>query len=82
LAQARSFGTEEVGLDGAFGRVLAEPIRADRDYPPFPRATMDGYALRYQMIWSAVSAGFGSSKPLFAGSRPVGRSEAANVTRS
>jgi molybdopterin molybdotransferase len=47
LAQARSFGTEEIDLDGAFGRVLAEPIRADRDYPPFPRATMDGYALRY-----------------------------------
>ena len=28
------------------GRVLAEPIRADRDHPPFDRATMDGYAVR------------------------------------
>ena len=25
---------------------LAEEIRADRDYPPFPRAMMDGYAVR------------------------------------
>ena len=30
----------------ASGRVLAEPIRADRDFPPFPRATRDGYAVR------------------------------------
>ena len=28
------------------GRVLAENIRADRNYPPFNRATRDGYALR------------------------------------
>ena len=28
------------------GRVLAEPILADRDFPPFPRATRDGYAVR------------------------------------
>lgn len=47
VAQARSFGREEVPLDRAFGRVLSETVRADRDYPPFPRATMDGYALRY-----------------------------------
>ncbi|MFH1921602.1 MAG: hypothetical protein ABIP48_17190 [Planctomycetota bacterium] len=25
---------------------LAEPILADRDYPPFPRAMMDGYVVR------------------------------------
>ena len=28
------------------GRVLAEDIVADRDFPPFPRATRDGYAVR------------------------------------
>jgi molybdopterin molybdotransferase len=46
LAQARSYGHEELPLGEAFGRVLAESVFADRDYPPFPRATMDGYALR------------------------------------
>ena len=28
------------------GAVLAAPILADRDHPPFDRATMDGYAIR------------------------------------
>ena len=47
LSQARSFGREELPLEQAFGRVLSDTIQADRDYPPFQRATMDGYALRY-----------------------------------
>jgi len=39
-------GRELVSLLEAAGRVLAEPIVADRDFPPFPRATRDGYAVR------------------------------------
>ncbi|MGH9517281.1 MAG: molybdopterin molybdotransferase MoeA [Terriglobales bacterium] len=39
-------GRELLGILDAQGRVLAEPIHADRDFPPFPRATRDGYALR------------------------------------
>jgi molybdopterin molybdotransferase len=38
--------TETVDLLSAAGRVLAEPITADRDIPPFPRSTRDGYAVR------------------------------------
>ncbi len=38
--------TETVGLLQAADRVLAEPIAADRDIPPFPRSTRDGYAVR------------------------------------
>jgi len=37
--------TETVPLLHASGRVLAEPITADRDIPPFPRSTRDGYAV-------------------------------------
>jgi len=37
---------ETVELLKAAGRVLAEPVVADRDFPPFRRATRDGYALR------------------------------------
>jgi molybdopterin molybdotransferase len=37
---------ESVELLQAAGRVLAEPVVADRDFPPFPRATRDGYAVR------------------------------------
>lgn len=38
--------TENVTVSDAFGRVLAADVLADRDYPPFPRATRDGYAVR------------------------------------
>jgi len=37
---------EHVPLDRSLGRVLAKPIHADRDQPPFPRSTRDGYAVR------------------------------------
>ncbi len=38
---------ETVALDRhALGRVLAEPIRAVRDQPPFDASAMDGYAIR------------------------------------
>jgi molybdopterin molybdotransferase len=42
----RPRGRELLSLIDAAGRVLAEPIHADRDIPPFRRATRDGYALR------------------------------------
>jgi molybdopterin molybdotransferase len=37
---------ETVDLLHSAGRILAEPITADRDIPPFPRSTRDGYAVR------------------------------------
>jgi len=37
---------ERVMLDLAAGRVLAEPLWADRDQPPFARSTRDGFACR------------------------------------
>jgi len=39
-------GTESIDLTCAHARVLAETISADRDLPPFPRATRDGFAVR------------------------------------
>ncbi|MCZ6601777.1 MAG: molybdopterin molybdotransferase MoeA [Planctomycetota bacterium] len=38
--------TDEVSLYQAPGAVLAEEIRSDRDYPPFTRSAMDGFAVR------------------------------------
>jgi molybdopterin molybdotransferase len=38
--------SERVELDKAAGRVLAQPLCADRDQPPFPRSTRDGFACR------------------------------------
>jgi len=37
---------EKVNLENSLGRILAEEIVADRDYPPFDRATRDGFAVR------------------------------------
>ena len=39
-------GVECVAATDADQRVLAEQIRADRDYPPFPRSARDGFAIR------------------------------------
>jgi molybdopterin molybdotransferase len=37
---------EEVELDSAAGRVLAENVAADRDTPALPRSVRDGFAIR------------------------------------
>lgn len=41
---------DELPLERARGRILAEPARADRDYPPFHRATRDGFAVRSEDV--------------------------------
>ena len=40
----RRSSIQSVELHRAMGRVLAQPVRADRDQPPFPRSTRDGFA--------------------------------------
>jgi len=51
----RAGATEQVSLPDAAGRVLAEAITADRDYPPFARSARDGTiragATRVQCDW-------------------------------
>jgi len=44
--RASGRGVERVTLSESAGRVLAEPVVADRDQPPFARATRDGFACR------------------------------------
>src|SRR5579863_5182362 len=48
----RDPATEVLSLEQVRGRVLAEDICADRDYPPFHRAARDGYALRVSDLGS------------------------------
>ncbi|WDF56918.1 molybdopterin molybdotransferase MoeA [Mucilaginibacter sp. KACC 22063] len=43
--QVRDFGAHDVDLLNANGRILAQDVSADRDYPPFNRVTMDGIAI-------------------------------------
>ncbi|UWQ97178.1 molybdopterin molybdotransferase MoeA [Rhodobacteraceae bacterium M385] len=46
LGLAAPVGTETVPLTAAGGRVLAAPVTATRDQPPFSASAMDGYAVR------------------------------------
>ncbi len=62
--------TQAVPLSQALGRVLAQPIGAASDQPPFDRTTMDGYAVclqpdttDYQVV-GTVLAGMHWSDPL------------------
>ena len=81
----RALGAERLSSFGAVGRVLAEDVHSPVDLPDFPRATMDGYALR-------ASDSFGASEAIPAyldvigqvpmGAAPefsVGRGEAARI---
>lgn len=43
----------EVSLDDAMNYVLAEDVVADVSIPPFPRAAMDGYALKGEQTFGA-----------------------------
>jgi molybdopterin molybdotransferase len=44
--RATAIGVERVALAASRGRVLAEPVVADRDSPPVDYSAMDGYAVR------------------------------------
>src|SRR5258706_566161 len=45
LAAVAPLPREEVAMDAALGRVLAEDVTAGLDLPPFRSSAMDGYAL-------------------------------------
>jgi molybdopterin molybdotransferase len=73
LARLRP-GVERVPLDQALGRVLAEPLRADADQPPFARSTRDGFACR--------AAEASSHRPLaVAGSTRAGQTPSRSLPR-
>ncbi len=46
---------EQAGLLDAANRILAGPVFADRDQPPFARSTRDGYALRAADLTAALT---------------------------
>ena len=69
-------GVERVALEEAAGRVLAEPLYADCDQPPFARSARDGFACRAAeasthrplAVAGATRAGQAPSGPLPRGS--------------
>ena len=69
LATARLLPAETVPLAEATGRILRQPVVADRDFPPYHRVTMDGIALRYSSL-TAENAAFPIERTQLAGAFP------------
>lgn len=63
LDHTPQLGTEEVSIEEAAGRVLAEAVYASDDMPPFAASAVDGYAVRAadgaapRRVLSEVTAG-------------------------
>ncbi|MGB7266471.1 MAG: molybdopterin molybdotransferase MoeA, partial [Terracidiphilus sp.] len=65
---------ESVELSKSLGRVLAQPLRADADQPPFARSTRDGFACR--------AAEASAHRPLFvAGTTRAGEAPSGPLPR-
>jgi len=80
-ATLRPGRTELTALLRSRGRVLAEDIPADRDFPPFPRAARDGYAVRSADL-AALPAALKIIGEVRAGGSlagPLARGEAAEI---
>ena len=54
LNSTEDFGIEEIPFIETLGRVLKENIRADRDFPPFNRVSMDGIGVVYDTFHKGV----------------------------
>jgi molybdopterin molybdotransferase len=52
LAEAKSFGEELIHFREIVGRVLSQPVFADRAFPPFDRVSMDGIAIDFNSFAS------------------------------
>ncbi|MGH7264997.1 MAG: molybdopterin molybdotransferase MoeA [Candidatus Rokuibacteriota bacterium] len=71
LAGIPVLGAETVGLTSALGRVLARPIVAGRDLPPWDNSSMDGYAVRARDTAGATAAA--PARLTLIGAVPAGR---------
>ncbi|MDN4606124.1 molybdopterin molybdotransferase MoeA [Sporosarcina highlanderae] len=78
-------GTEVIDLEQSYGRVLAEPIIAKHDVPPFDRSPYDGFAIR--SLDSKGASGenrvpfsvIGEIGAGYLGDKPIGEKEAYRI---
>lgn len=85
MEHVTKLGTEIVPLENANGRVLAEPIIAKHDVPPFDRSPYDGFAIR--ALDSEGASGnnrlpfhvIGEIGAGHIGDRPIGEKEAYRI---
>jgi len=55
MDSVRACGVEQVGIDLALNRILAQDVISDMDIPPFNKSAMDGYACRKEDILNELS---------------------------
>ena len=70
IAQRYVPSRERIDLAHAAGRILASPLLADDDQPPFPRSTRDGYACRAAEVSAHIALPIAGS--IHAGEAPAG----------
>jgi molybdopterin molybdotransferase len=56
LAEVKPLAEESVNLLEAHGRILAETVTADTDVPAFPKAMLDGFAVRAADVQGASAS--------------------------
>lgn len=71
IESATTVGTERISLADAAGRVLAAPIVADRDLPPFDRSERDGFAVRSDDFRDGLAELSISDEVIYAGCEPA-----------
>ena len=69
LAAFSPLGGEQIALENALGRVLAEPVTARVTQPPAAVSAMDGYAVRAADV-AAVPARLRVTQSIAAGQAP------------
>lgn len=70
LSQVKDYGIESIPFENSLNRVLAQDLTADRDLPPFNRATLDGIAINYESLQHNIRA-FYVKATQAAGNAPV-----------
>ena len=72
-AHTLDLGVEPLSIQHCVGRILAQDVTADIDFPPFDKSAMDGYACRAADlsapldVLETIAAGTPPSKPVGAG---------------
>ncbi|MDW0118774.1 molybdopterin molybdotransferase MoeA [Sporosarcina thermotolerans] len=85
MEHVKPIGTEIIDLEQSYGRVLAEPIIARHDVPPFDRSPYDGFAIR--SLDSKGASGnnripfsvIGEIGAGYLGDKPIGEKEAYRI---
>ena len=73
IETAQTLDPQTLAVADACGLTLAQPIAADRNYPPFPRSMVDGFAVRVADAGQTLpSAGLLPAGAVWEGELPAG----------